>query len=105
MYPFYIFDSFTRVIYYDQLALTVIDFLFQFIWAMMKAWERKNPINRDKLSPDSVTHALISKNPESRFEIESISFEPHPEANPASRVAGLKRFQVRQKGTFINDVT
>jgi hypothetical protein len=62
---------------------------------MMKAWERKYPVKLDKVSPDSVTHRLVSQPIETTFEIEKVSFEPHPDANPASRVAGLIRFQVR----------
>lgn len=61
----------------------------------MKAWEKKYPVKIDKVSPDSVTHSLVVKPiPGTTFEVDSISFEPHPDANPASRVAGLKRFQV-----------
>jgi hypothetical protein len=42
-----------------------------------------------------VTEALVWKPIDSPFAVESISFEMHPDANPASRLAGLKRFQVR----------
>ncbi len=63
---------------------------------MMRAWERKHPINRDKLSPGSVTFELNTRPIETTFEVDSVSFEPHPEANPASRMAGLIRFQVSE---------
>jgi hypothetical protein len=62
---------------------------------LLRAWERLHPISRKKLSPESVTEALVSKPIDSPFAVESISFEMHPDANPASRLAGLKRFQVR----------
>ena len=68
----------------------------------MKAWEKKYPVKIEKVSPDSVTHSLVVKPiPGSTFDVDSISFEPHPDANPASRVAGLKRFQVIFYSPFI----
>ena len=69
---------------------------FQFLWTMMRAWERKHPANRAKLSTDSVTFELHSRTWETSFDVDSVSFEPHPDANPASRLAGLKRFQVKK---------
>ncbi len=61
----------------------------EFIWDMMRAWEKLHPTNREKLSPDSVAYKILSA--ESKV---PVSFNVHPEANPASRVMQLKRFQV-----------
>lgn len=63
----------------------------------MRAWEQRNPINRNKLSADSVTFELVTRQLESNFKVEDVSFEQHPDANPPSRIAGLKRFQVKAK--------
>lgn len=63
-----------------------------FIWDMMRAWEKLNPIKRDKLPKDSIALKILNK--ESVFTDKVISFDMHPEANPASRMANLRRFQM-----------
>ena len=61
----------------------------QFIWDMMRAWEKQNPINRNKITKDSVAWTLLNA-----ASVSEVSFETHKDANPASRVSSLKRFQV-----------
>ncbi len=81
----------------------------QFVWDMMRAWEKEHPVNRDKLSSDSVAYVLLSAPQKNQ-----VSFELHPEANPVSRALQLKRFQVNPErnwgpknraiaGTFVDD--
>jgi len=61
----------------------------EFVWDMMRAWEKLNPANRDKISTDSVAHAILAAPQKSE-----VNFELHPQANPPSRVQQLKRFQL-----------
>ena len=61
----------------------------EFIWDMMRAWEKVNPVNKANLTEDSIPLKLLAS-PQTR----EVSFELHPEANPASRMQQLKRFQI-----------
>lgn len=61
----------------------------QFIWDMMRAWEKQNPINRNKITEGSVAWTLLNAD-----SVHEVSFETHRDANPASRISSLKRFQV-----------
>lgn len=62
----------------------------QFIWDMMRAWEKTSPANRCKIPDGSPAAAILAGTPRH----EDISFLLHPDANPESRERGLKRFQV-----------
>merc|ERR1711894_704993 len=63
-----------------------------FIWSMMRAWEKLNPVKKDKLDQNSIAFKILEN--DKICEFKDISFELHPEANPASREARLKRFQM-----------
>lgn len=63
-----------------------------FIWRMMRAWEKLHPVNKDKLHADSVSFKLLSGKDDK--EDGQISFQLHPDANPVSRAQNLKRFQL-----------
>lgn len=60
------------------------------IWDVVRAWEKLHPVNRTKMSDDRAGKRILEK--ESRT---TISFELHPEANPASRKQELLRFQIK----------
>ncbi len=60
----------------------------EFIFDMMHAWEKKNPVNMEKLPKGSVAWTLLHRVPK-----HEVSFELHPDANPESRARQLKRFQ------------
>ncbi len=62
----------------------------EFIWDMMRAWEKKNPVNREKLAKDSVAWAILDKQGE---RVAEVDFTTHADANPESRAMQLKRFQ------------
>ena len=63
-----------------------------FVWDMLRAWakqfEKELPKKRE-LEEGSVAKNILSQ-PQTR----EVSFELHPDANPASRTEQLKRFQV-----------
>ena len=63
-----------------------------FIWGMMRAWEKLNPVKKDKLDKGSVALKILENDKIPVYE--NISFELHPDANPASRISNLKRFQM-----------
>ena len=63
-----------------------------FIWAMMKAWGDHNHVNKDRLDPNSVASRLLNCDKIPNYD--NISFDEHPDANPASRMSNLKRFQM-----------
>lgn len=63
----------------------------EFIWDMMRAWEKENPVNRKKLPPDSVALAILDGGGELAREVD---FTLRQDANPESRALQLKRFQV-----------
>ncbi len=61
----------------------------EFIWEMMRAWERLNPAKRDKM--DAIGKAILDDSKSSNIKID---FTEHPDADPPSRKAKLKRFQM-----------
>ena len=63
-----------------------------FIWSMMRAWEKLNPVNKDKLDKNSIASKILENHKIPLYE--NISFEIHPDSNPASRISSLKRFQI-----------
>ena len=66
-----------------------------FVWAMMRAWGKVNQEKlgkREKLDTNSVASRIM--NSDKIPEYENISFDEHPDANPASRLSNLKRFQM-----------
>ena len=63
-----------------------------FIWGMMRAWEKLNPVKKDKLDKFSTAYKILEN--ENIPTYPNISFELHPDANPASRMSRLKRFQM-----------
>ena len=62
-----------------------------FIWDMIKAWEKLNPVRREKFAADSIPLKILNQ---PMYTDKDVSFELHPASNPASRAAGLKRFQM-----------
>ncbi|KOC62650.1 putative tRNA (guanine(26)-N(2))-dimethyltransferase [Habropoda laboriosa] len=58
------------------------------IWDIVRAWEKKNPIKRDKLPNDSSAIKIL----DTPTTID-VSFDIHPLANPVSRQNKLSRFQ------------
>ncbi|XP_071813095.1 tRNA (guanine(26)-N(2))-dimethyltransferase-like isoform X3 [Apostichopus japonicus] len=56
------------------------------VWDILRAWEKENPVKREKLPPQAL-HIL-----EKGTSI-NVSFELHPDANPPSRNQKLRRFQ------------
>ena len=63
-----------------------------FIWGMMRAWEKLNPVKRNKLDNSSIALKILENDKIPIYE--NISFDLHPDANPASRISNLKRFQM-----------
>jgi len=59
----------------------------QFVWDVMREWIKTNPLNPKRLKEDVVMKALSEK-PQKY----TICFDEHPDANPESRKANLKRF-------------
>ena len=55
----------------------------------MRCWVLRHPVNESRLQEGSAAKAILSKQPQ----LEAC-FEPHPEANPPSRVQGLVRWQM-----------
>ncbi|KAK7074375.1 tRNA methyltransferase 1 [Halocaridina rubra] len=62
----------------------------QFIWDIVRVWEKTHPANRSKMSDDRAGKRILDKEPEN-----TINFEMHPDANPESRRQELLRFQVK----------
>jgi tRNA (guanine26-N2/guanine27-N2)-dimethyltransferase len=62
-----------------------------FIWDMVRAWEKDNPAKRDNL--EGVAKAIIVEATEPFMNDHNvvIDFTDHPDANPPSRTAQLKR--------------
>lgn len=61
-----------------------------FIWDMMRAYEKLNPTNKDNWN--DVCKAIIGR--KDNFTDVSIDFTDHPDAEPPSRSSKLLRFQV-----------
>ncbi|KAL8597279.1 hypothetical protein ACOMHN_051590 [Nucella lapillus] len=59
------------------------------IWDILRAWVQQHPVSERRLTEGSVARAILSKPPG-----RTVSFTPHPQANPASRQQGLVRWQV-----------
>lgn len=62
----------------------------QVIWDIVRAWEKLNPANKEKMNHDRPGRRILEK--ESATEI---NFELHPDSNPQSRKKELLRFQVK----------
>lgn len=62
----------------------------QIIWDIVRAWEKSNPANKEKMAPDRPGRRILEKNSETE-----INFEIHPDSNPQSRKQELLRFQVK----------
>ncbi|XP_037802083.1 probable tRNA (guanine(26)-N(2))-dimethyltransferase isoform X1 [Penaeus monodon] len=62
----------------------------QVIWDIVRAWEKSNPANKEKMAPDRPGRRLLEKK-----SVTEISFEIHPDSNPQSRKQELLRFQVK----------
>ncbi|ROT76808.1 hypothetical protein C7M84_004623 [Penaeus vannamei] len=60
------------------------------IWDIVRAWEKSNPANKEKMAPDRPGRRILEKNSETE-----INFEIHPDSNPQSRKQELLRFQVK----------
>lgn len=58
------------------------------IWDIVRAWEKNNPIKRNKLSNDSPAIKILDTPITT-----NVSFDIHPLANPVSRQNRLTRFQ------------
>ncbi|KAL4648548.1 tRNA (guanine(26)-N(2))-dimethyltransferase [Arapaima gigas] len=58
------------------------------IWDIMRGWEKKNPVKREKLSETSPAFRILSKEP-----ILQACFTVREDANPQSRRRQLVRFQ------------
>lgn len=58
------------------------------IWDIVRAWEKDNPIKRDKLSNDSAAINILNTPTAT-----TVSFDINPLANPVSRKNKLTRFQ------------
>ncbi|CAK9807890.1 Probable tRNA (guanine(26)-N(2))-dimethyltransferase [Anthophora quadrimaculata] len=58
------------------------------IWDIVRAWEKKNPIKRDKLPNDNCAIKILDTPITT-----DVSFDIHPLANPVSRQNKLTRFQ------------
>lgn len=58
------------------------------VWDIVRAWEKKHPVKRDKLQSDSPATNILN----TPMTID-VSFETHSLANPASRQKHLTRFQ------------
>ena len=63
-----------------------------FIWTMMRAWEKLNPAKKEKLEKSSIAYKILENTLLSKFE--DISFELHADADPPSRQSHMKRFQM-----------
>ena len=63
-----------------------------FVWRMMRAWERENPVNRERLPEGSVARAILEV--EEDDDDPKVDFTIRQDANPESRALQLKRFQV-----------
>lgn len=63
-----------------------------FIWGMMRAWEKLNPVKKDKLDKCSIPYKILENEKIPTYP--NISFELHPDANPPSRLSRMKRFQM-----------
>merc|ERR1711915_255586 len=68
-----------------------------FIWAMMRAWSRKEGRTKSNLSEGSPGKKIMEINGE---EGEEVNFDEHPEANPESRKNSLKRFQMNPEANW-----
>jgi len=69
----------------------------EFIWAMMRAWSKKEGKTRLNLSEGSPGRIILEKTDEMDDEI---SFSEHPLANPESRRSSLKRFQMNPEANW-----
>lgn len=58
------------------------------IWDIVRAWEKNNPVKREKLSNDSAAIKILDTPMAT-----NVSFDIHPLANPVSRQNKLMRFQ------------
>nr|XP_033791309.1 tRNA (guanine(26)-N(2))-dimethyltransferase-like [Geotrypetes seraphini] len=58
------------------------------IWDIMRSWEKKNPVKRERLSGSSPAFHILSTEPSFQA-----CFDVREDANPKSRQRGLKRFQ------------
>ncbi|XP_030052796.1 tRNA (guanine(26)-N(2))-dimethyltransferase isoform X2 [Microcaecilia unicolor] len=58
------------------------------IWDIMRSWEKKNPVKKERLSASSPAFHILSTEPRLQA-----CFEVREDANPKSRKQGLKRFQ------------
>lgn len=61
----------------------------KFVWDVIRAWEKENPVSSKKLKEGSVSAKLLSKPITS-----TVDFTMHPEANPESRQRGKCRYQI-----------
>merc|ERR1719309_123138 len=68
-----------------------------FIWAMMRAWSRKEGRTKSNLSEGSPGKKIMEINCEVD---EVVNFDEHPEANPESRKNSLKRFQMNPEANW-----
>jgi len=55
----------------------------------MRCWVRDHPVSENRLQPGTAAQMILSKPPQ----LDAI-FDTHPDANPPSRVRGLRRWQV-----------
>ncbi|XP_042884533.1 probable tRNA (guanine(26)-N(2))-dimethyltransferase isoform X2 [Penaeus japonicus] len=62
----------------------------QVIWDIVRAWEKLNPANKEKMNQDRPGRRILEKKSETE-----INFELHPDSNPQSRKQELLRFQVK----------
>lgn len=61
----------------------------QVLWDIIRAWEKKNPINKEKHRDNKVLMAILDK--KSTIDV---CFQNHPDAVPYSRSQKLTRFQL-----------
>ncbi|CAH1796281.1 unnamed protein product [Owenia fusiformis] len=59
------------------------------LWDILREWVKENPVSSKRLTEGSVVKNLLDK----EITTKNISFELHPDANPASRQSKLLRWQ------------
>ncbi|BFY98987.1 hypothetical protein BsWGS_02027 [Bradybaena similaris] len=59
-----------------------------FVWDIMRAWVKDNPINTKRLTEGSVVKTILDQQ-----QTREVSFKEHADANPQSREKGLLRWQ------------
>lgn len=61
----------------------------QFVWDVLRMWEKDNPASEKRLREGTVSSKLLSKAPSS-----NVDFTIHPGANPDSKQRGKCRYQI-----------